>query len=238
MTKLAAMLKSELLLHGADMVGVGDLTALPPEVRQHLPVGICVAVAYPPAVIHGIAELPTAEYRDWYNRLNVRLDMLVTTGAELLRAAGYTAIAQTRAEVGNGERENHTLLPHKTVATRAGLGWIGKSALLITPEYGAMVRLSSILTDAPLPTAVPVNQSRCGDCTICTKACPGGAISGKEWTPGLPRDEFFNAEACRKTAQARAAKGFGGGETICGKCIEVCPYTRRGGGEYWGLKSK
>jgi epoxyqueuosine reductase QueG len=52
-------------------------------------------------------------------------------------------------------------LPHKTVATRAGLGWVGKSALLISDRFGAALRLTSVLTDAPLPVAKGVNVSNC-----------------------------------------------------------------------------
>jgi len=59
------------------------------------------------------------------------------------------------------------------------------------------------------------------------EACSGGAISGKKWEIGINRDEIFNAEKCRKTARERAKQGFGGEKmTICGKCIEVCPYTQ------------
>ena len=72
---------------------------------------------------------------------------------------GYAAIAMTRSHVGNGEADDNTVLPHKTVATRAGIGWIGKSALLVTEQYGSMIRISSILTDAPLETAVPVRSA-------------------------------------------------------------------------------
>lgn len=224
---LTEHIKKELLDNGADIVGVGDLSEVPSEDRKNLPYGISVAVRYPSSVIRGIAELPTQEYCEWYNLLNERLDALVTHGAETLRSLGYQACAQTRAEVGFGEAENNTTLPHKTVATRAGLGWIGKSALLVTKELGSMIRLSSILTDAPLDPAAPVNESQCGSCTVCTKACPAKAISGKAWELGLYRDEFFDPVSCRATARERSFQGFGGGHTICGKCIEVCPYTQR-----------
>ena len=227
MNNLNEHLKAELLAHGADVVSFGALTELPPEARDNLPVGVCVAVKYPKEVIRGITMLPTADYFSWYNRLNERLDMLVTLGAAFLQCLGYRAVAQTRARVGMGEDNDSTDLPHKTVATRAGLGWIGKCALLVTKEYGSMIRLSSILTDAPLKTAQSVNTSRCGDCTACTHACPGKAVTGKLWHVGMPREAFFDAAACREAARERARLGFGGGATICGKCIEVCPYTQK-----------
>lgn len=226
MKELTDAIREELTGLGADLVGFGGLSELPAEQRAGLPIGVCVALKYPKEVIRGIAELPTREYYEQYNRLNERLDAVVTGGAELLRSLGYQAVAQTRAYVGQYESDLNTRLPHKTVATRAGLGWIGKCALLITREYGSMVRLSTILTDAPLAAAEPIDESRCGACSACTEACPAGAVSGRLWQVGLERDAFFNAAACRKTARERAVQGFGVELTICGKCIEVCPYTR------------
>jgi len=227
MNDISGFLKAELLCHGADLIGFGDLTALPAEVREGLPVGVCVAVKYPKEVIRGIAEGPTRVYYDWYNGLNERLDMLVTLGAEALEMLGYRAVAKTLAQVACVETEYQTLLPHKTVATRAGLGWIGKCALLVTPQYGSIVRISSILTDAPLKTAKPINESRCGKCMECTNACPGGAVLGVNWSVDTPREAFYDAIKCRQTARARALQGFGIEISQCGKCIEVCPYTRK-----------
>ena len=227
MNELTSKIKNELLQLGTDIVGFGSLGELPDDVREGLPVGISIAVAYPPEVIRGIAELPTKEYREWYDRLNERLDLIVSRGAELLIEMGYKAIAQTREYVGSGEINDNTTLPHKTVATRAGIGWIGNCALLITDGFGSAIRLSSIMTDAPLETALPMNNSKCGDCMVCTDACPGRAVSGKLWEVGLYRDHFFDPVKCRKTARERAKQGFGGDITICGKCIEVCPYTQR-----------
>jgi epoxyqueuosine reductase QueG len=226
MNDLTRKIKYELLRLGADIVGFGGLDELPVDARGGLPVGISVAVCYPREIIRGISELPTQEYREWYDKLNERLDMIAIRGAELLRDMGYKAIAQTREYVGSGENNDNTALPHKTVATRAGIGWIGKCALLVTNEYGSAIRLSSILTDAPLYTVLPINKSRCGDCMACTDACPGHAVSGKTWEVGLDRDEFFDPVKCRKTARERAKQGFGENMTICGKCIEVCPYTQ------------
>ena len=228
MTDLNRAIDTELLGLGADIVGFGNLEELPGEARDGMPVGVSVAVVYPPEVIRGIAELPTQLYCDWYDALNKRLDMIVTQGAQTLRAAGYRAIAQTREQVGNGEEGNQTTLPHKTVARLAGIGWIGKNALLITRAYGSAVRLSTILTDAPLATVTPGAATHCGSCRACADACPAGALSGTPWTPGIERDKLVDPVRCRKVARERARQGFGGVNiTICGKCIEVCPHTRR-----------
>lgn len=227
MNDLTRRIKDELIHHGADLVGIGDLSGLAADVRCGLPVGISVAIKFPKEIITGIAELPTQAYKNWYDALNEKLDLIVTLGAEALKRAGYEAIAQTRAFVGSVEEKLASPLPHKTVATRAGIGWIGKCALLVTEQYGSMVRLSSILTDAPLTAAAPVDHSNCGGCMVCANACPARAVSGKAWNVTLYRDDFYSPVKCRDTAYARSKLGFGGHNALCGKCIEICPYTQR-----------
>lgn len=122
---LTAELKETLLRGGADLVGAGDLTQLPCEQRGGLPFGVSIAVKYPREIIRGISQLPTPEYKQWYDTLNQRLDKLAALGAEFLERRGCRAVAKSRAQVGGYGDDCLTLLPHKTVATRAGLGWAG-----------------------------------------------------------------------------------------------------------------
>jgi len=212
---------------GADLVGVGDITEIPSDKRRGYPRAVSIAAKYPKDIIRGIAELPTQEYYDWYCKLNDRLDELADIGAEWLENQGFKAYAMRRDRVGTGDDGNRTPLPMKTVATRAGLGWIGKCALLVTEEYGSMVRFCAILTDAPLECAEPIDESSCGDCFVCTEECPGDAVSGKLWKKGMEREEFYDADTCMKTAFERTKRGFGGDKSVCGKCIEICPWTRK-----------
>jgi epoxyqueuosine reductase QueG len=118
-------------------------------------------------------------------------------------------------------------LPHKTVATRAGLGWIGKSALLITRQYGPAVRFVTVLTDAPVKPAKPINKSLCDRCVHCVEACPAHAHTGKNWAPGMPREALYNAFACREMTRNLSQKLIGETISICGLCITACPWTQR-----------
>jgi len=192
----------------------------------HYPVGISIILAHPKDVIKNINNAPTMDYYNAYHRLNSKLDELAILCAEFIKEQGYNAYPQTVQSI-KEYGTFRTIMPHKTVAVHAGLGWIGKSALFITEKYGSAIRLTSVLTDAPLEYNKQIINSKCGGCMLCTNACPGKAISGQEWSPELDRDEIFDAMACRKTAREIAAKAIEKEITLCGKCIEVCPYTKK-----------
>jgi len=116
-------------------------------------------------------------------------------------------------------------LPHKTVATRAGLGWIGRSGLLISEDCGGALRLSSVMTDAPLPVAQAVDASRCGSCDACVVHCPAKAIIGAEWHVGLDRANMLKPEACDEARTERSKAAGLGNARLCDVCISVCPWT-------------
>jgi epoxyqueuosine reductase QueG len=226
MDNITLELKEELRRYGADIVGIGDITMLPPEVRKNMTYGIAVAVAIEPEVILGIKDGPTMEYRNSYDKLNEKLDDIVTLGAQYIQKLGYDAIAQTVFEVTNGETLYNSALPHKTVATRAGIGWIGKNAMLLTKEFGSAVRISAILTNACLQADRPLNESMCKDCMRCKEACPGEAITGANWDITCNREFIFDAEKCRCAARRITKERLNIEKTLCGKCIFVCPFTQ------------
>ena len=170
---LSDELTSFLISQGASLVGFADLQELPSKDRDGLPFGISFAVALDPDIIAGISDGPTKEYMENLGRVDNLLQEIGEITVKNLREKGHKAHPHTTPGI-----ENHDTLinklPQKTVATRAGLGWIGKCALLITPEFGTAVRLGSVLTDAKLDIGVPTNQSQCDNCTACINVCPAG----------------------------------------------------------------
>lgn len=218
-------LRELLLARGAALVGFADLGELYAEVRYHLPRGISIAAAIDPHIVADIAAGPTPEYLEEYNRLNNLLSDLARLAADFLAAQRYRVkvIEPTVAYV--DPETCSAPFQHKTVATRAGLGWIGKAALLINRQYGSALRFSTVLTDAELPVGWPMNHSHCGDCRACADVCPGTAIKGVNWRVGMFRDELYDASVCRQTALKMADK-VGVNRTVCGMCITACPWTR------------
>jgi epoxyqueuosine reductase QueG len=110
------------------------------------------------------------------------------------------------------------------VATRAGLGWIGKTDLLISKDFGPRLRLVSLLLkQKPECESMPVDKSRCGKCTVCVEKCPARAANGKLWNVHVHRDDFFDARKCREKCGELAMERLHVSVRICGMCVAVCP---------------
>ena len=98
----------------------------------------------------------------------------------------------------------------KFAAIQAGLGVLGKSGLLITPEYGPRIKLSAVLTEADL-AGDPLNTDDvCGDCDICIKVCPSGALK----PPDLGKIPNHDRFVCNSFYTANEG---------CGMCLAKCP---------------
>jgi epoxyqueuosine reductase len=215
-----------LLESGAALVGFADMTAIPPEDRRGLDGALSIAVALSPAIVSRITQGPTKEYFREYQRANALLAELSRRAAKLLVERGFAAIALEPTTEEFDKVRLRAGLSHKIAATRSGLGWIGKNALVITKPFGSAIRLTTVLTDAPLETGHPLDESRCGTCSACVEICPAKAPSGTNWRLGLYRDDFFDAWACcRKAMELCEREEID--STICGICIEACPWTKK-----------
>lgn len=68
-------------------------------------------------------------------------------------------------------------LVEKRLAVEAGLGWIGRQSLLVTPQFGSFVLLGEVVLTEPCDRYdEPFAESRCGSCRACVEHCPTGAI--------------------------------------------------------------
>jgi epoxyqueuosine reductase QueG len=170
--------------------------------------------------------MPNTAYADEYNAFNQQLTEMVQSIADLLTGYGWQAQVNPSTSINIDSEKLSAPFSHKMAATRAGVGWIGKSALLVTPEFGPALRLASLLTDAPLAVGEPITESRCGDCMVCVKACPGSAIKGQHWQAGRQREELFDAHVCYET-RTKAALRNGSQRLRCGVCMSVCPRRPR-----------
>ena len=216
------------MLHdnGAAIVGFADLKDLPGGIRHGFPTGISIGIKLTPSIIADIKNGPTNAYIEEYNRINIQLDSLSGLCVEYLKENGFQAQALPATKGKLKGKQLSTPLPHKTVATIAGLGWIGKCALLVTKQFGSAIRLTSVLTNAALPEGDPIHNSQCGECYECLTFCPAKAPTGKNWQAGIEREDLFDAPACyRQTRKWMKERNLD--RHICGICIVVCPWTEK-----------
>jgi len=202
------------------LLGFADLSEIDADLRYGFKYGICISMAL--TVFPSTTSQPIIEYYNEYKRVSQALKSTSNFLAEKINERGFNAITAGQPQ----NEQFRTPLPFKTLATRAGLGWIGKSAALITKEYGNAIRLNGVLTDMPLETGTPVNSSLCGDCAECVGKCPGKAITGNSWNLHTDRDNLLNAYKCKETVIERG-KIFDVTEGTCGICITVCPWTQK-----------
>ncbi|KGQ21069.2 tRNA epoxyqueuosine(34) reductase QueG [Thermus filiformis] len=121
---------------------------------------------------------------------------------------------------------DHGPLPERSLAALAGLGFIGRSGMLIRVGGGSYLSLAVLLTDLPPPPPAPV-PGRCGRCVRCLAACPTNALLG---------DGTLDARRCVSywTIEHRGAIPYpfwdGVGEWLfgCDLCQEACPWNRFG----------
>lgn len=110
-------------------------------------------------------------------------------------------------------------------AQRAGLGWIGKNANLISQEHGSFFFLAEIICDLELDYDAPV-VSRCGSCTQCIDACPTGAIVEDHVVDGSKCISYFTIELRDKVLPAEMKGRFQNRVFGCDICQDVCPWNR------------
>ena len=108
---------------------------------------------------------------------------------------------------------SRSIIYQKHAAYAAGLGTIGRHSLLITPEFGSMVWLGTVLCEEEFE-ASEMKEPLCNNCNLCVKICPVNALQKPE----------INQQSCWEFA-------FGDDEEekvwkiSCHKCRDICPYN-------------
>ena len=228
------ILKNHLRPSSDFIYGFADLHGLLDKEYEGYSYGISIGKKLDAAVVDTVKDFPTQEYYRHFKSLNVELSSLSEKICNDLRQAGIRCIG-IFPSISPDSKEFETYLKklrykfsHKMVATRAGLGWIGKTDLFISAQFGPRLRLTSILVDHHLETKLPViDKSRCGSCEICLQNCPAQAATGVLWDIHTDRDVFFNAHKCREKCKEFGEKLIGKDALVCGICVSVCPHGKK-----------
>ncbi|MBE3563508.1 MAG: tRNA epoxyqueuosine(34) reductase QueG [Hydrogenibacillus schlegelii] len=181
---------------------------------------IAAAMAYPSKLKNAPKSVPGARRgfiarsawgRDYHGVLRERLEALLAWIRERVPSVRGEILVDTG------------VLSDRAVAARAGIGWIGKNGLLITPDYGSFVYLGELVLDLPLPPDAPM-EDRCGSCTKCLDACPTsafirpGALDSKKCLSYHTQTKGMVPLPYREKLGNRL---YG-----CDACQVVCPYNR------------
>jgi len=134
---------------------------------------LCVALPYPqpaptPAEISDQPRGSIAAYAvlpDYHILLQEKLNTLANCLPEMVGKPVHTLVCVDTAPI-----------LEKDYAFLAGLGWIGRNSLLLTPKFGSYVFLGELLTDLELEPDEPLEGDPCAQCYQCVQACPTHAL--------------------------------------------------------------
>jgi epoxyqueuosine reductase QueG len=205
---------------GADLCGVAPIERFceapegfhPCDVLPQCQSVVVIAKAFPAGTIHCKTTIP---YTITRNMLSDMLDKIsVHFCIEMERhdivAIPTGSVSHTQYDVKTSRWRGIVSAKHCAVA--AGIGRIGRNTLVTTPEYGNMVWLNAILTDAQLKPDELLTGDPCPvDCTLCIDNCPAGALGDPEMKQQECRSYAFNI----KPGEEFMIK--------CHKCRTICP---------------
>ena len=109
-------------------------------------------------------------------------------------------------------------------AEQCGLGWIGKSSLLINKDYGSKVFIGEIVCNYETDYNKEKVENLCGQCTLCLKSCPNNAITQDNGFDSKRCISYQTIENKENISEGFETKGYIYG---CDICLEVCPWNKK-----------
>ncbi len=212
---------------GAEFIEFVDISSLSKYQNKGFPVAILFGIYLSPQYLQRVFKSPdyveimkmnNTIKEDEFFLMEQKTDSIADSLSSFLTSSGYNSYSQSENNIENSGFYNTTTkttpLPNKTIAVMAGLGWIGKHNLLVTPNYGSAISMCSVLTDATIMTDTNktiYSDSLCGTCATCKNICKKGAINGMNWNINISREEIIDIFKC----------------SPCLKCMVHCPFTQK-----------
>ncbi len=151
--------------------------------------------------------------RDYHKLIRKRLTHLAKRIDDALKGYDYRAFTDSAPVM------------EKALAQRAGLGWIGKNTLVLTPKAGSWFFLGEIFTSAPLPETPSFDKNHCGSCSACLEGCPTKAFVGPYILDARRCISYLTIEL--KGAIPEELRPLMGNRVFgCDDCQLVCPWNR------------
>jgi len=165
-----------------------------------------------------VETTPSILHEELYNTCNRELDSLAFNLVRFLNRQGYASYYFTRDGYGSLKilkKRMYAAFGHVAAARYAGLGNIGLSHNLLTPEFGPRVRLISVFTSLILEPDPMIAKALCIQCGACAKCCPKNAL--------IPREDQLLADYDKLACADMAAELTRRRCYPCGICTKVCP---------------
>jgi epoxyqueuosine reductase QueG len=211
---------------GADLVGfapverwdeAGEVPSdfRPPAIWPPAKTVIVIGVEMPLPIVE---TTPSILHKELYDTSNRELDQIAYDLTRFLNRLGFASLFFPRDGYGSlrALRENNLAAFSQVMAAKyAGLGTIGASHNLLTPEFGPRVRLVSVFTEASLPPDPLREKELCIRCAACAKCCPKKAIRMREDRVIADYDKTACLEMTEELTSRRCYP--------CGICTKVCP---------------
>jgi len=186
-----------------------------------------------------VETTPSRMFDTLYFAVNGFIDQLILRITDTLIREGYQAVGVGPHSLDGKQLKGDISQKHAAVA--AGLGRFGLQSLVLTPQFGPRQRWGTVITDAPLKTARPLEENPCRPETcggICHTSCPAkvfspretGAISDPSFLPGglwfYWNVDRFACSAYRAGRKKELGWVTEGGHA-CAICLKVCPVGKR-----------
>jgi epoxyqueuosine reductase QueG len=216
---------------GADLFGIADLRPVRSYIIKQggdwlkvFSSAVVIGIKLLNSVVDNLDPRKPADFSiyGWhvYRTVSPLVDQIAFQIAHKIEKNGHKALPIPSSQY-RSPGERISVFSHKLAGHLAGLGWIGKNCLLITPEFGPRVRFASILTDYELESGIPL-EGKCGNCQICIEVCPVNALIGAEFSESEGVENRINVEACGSYRDGKDA-GSRRGANVCALCLARCP---------------
>lgn len=205
---------------GADLCGIASIDRFdaapigyhPLDVLPSCKSIISFACRFPVGTLSCKTAVPYTRVR---NSITPKMDAMALDFCIEMEKRGILSIPipTNESEWDNRTGRWRSIISQKHAAQASGIGTIGRHSLLITPEFGSMVWLGAVLTEAEL---IPddVKECICNDCNLCVQVCPSNALENQNLEQQTCWDYAFGDDEDKKNWIIS-----------CHKCRDICPYN-------------
>ncbi|ADZ90468.1 tRNA epoxyqueuosine(34) reductase QueG [Marinomonas mediterranea] len=200
----------------------GDLRFKPEELHEGTQRVISLRMHYLPESVETVKRLQTPEKayiaryalgRDYHKVIRKRLTTLAKRIEDVIGDHGYRAFVDSAPVL---ERQ---------IAEQAGMGWIGKNTLLLSPKAGSWFLLGELFTNLPLPVDAPTQTRHCGSCDACIQKCPTDAFV-EPWVLDASKCISYLTIEYKGSIPVDLRSKMGNRIFGCDDCQLVCPWTK------------